>query len=124
MSFSKKRLMKWREPKIKGFITPKNVLTIFILVLLLSIPFGFIESPGTYKFSNSLLALGFMSAGLLGFFLTPLLPGTRVELTDEGIVRKTRRRQKSLYRDIDSIHFFRNCSHEWIQGQLTIDAYN
>jgi hypothetical protein len=41
MSLFSKRLLKWREPKIKGMLTPKNILTIYILILIVSIPFGF-----------------------------------------------------------------------------------
>jgi hypothetical protein len=44
MSLFSKRLMKWREPKIKGMVTPKNILTALGLILIVSIPFGFVFS--------------------------------------------------------------------------------
>jgi hypothetical protein len=37
MSLFSKRPMKWREPKIKGMVTPKNIFIALGLILIVSI---------------------------------------------------------------------------------------
>src|SRR5690242_10504070 len=81
-----KCLMKWREPKIKGMVTGKNILTACGLIALLSIPFGFLGGHGQYHLSTSLLGLAFMSLGIIGLLIQPLLPGTQIRLTDNAIL--------------------------------------
>jgi hypothetical protein len=109
--------MQWREPKIKGMVTGKNILTALGLIILLSIPFGFLGGHGQYRLSTSLLSLAFMSFGILGLIIQPLLPGTRVRLTDNAIVRSlSRRTEKSPYKEIECIYFYRDCSYSWYEG--------
>jgi hypothetical protein len=108
--------MEWREPKIKGMVTPRNLFTALSLILVLSIPFGFIGGQG-YSLSFSLIGFGFMSAAVLSMCIQPLLPGTKVRLTDNAIVRSgSRRAEKSPYNEIDCIYFYRNCSYSFYQN--------
>jgi hypothetical protein len=90
LSIVSKRLMKWREPKIKGMLTPKNILAVFGLILIISIPFGFLGGNGKFNISICLLGLGFMSFASIGFLITPLPPGILVQLKEEMIVRGAR----------------------------------
>lgn len=99
MSLFSKRLMKWREPKIKGMVTPKNILTAFGLILIVSIPFGFLGGNGKFNIWICFLAVGFMSAAAISLVIQPLLPGTLVQLRDDMIVRGARgsNSQRSAY---------------------------
>ena len=123
MSLFSKRLMKWREPKIRGMLTPKNVLALYALILVISIPFGFLGGSGKFHLKTCLLALGFMSVGSIGFLISPLLPGTQIQLREDAIVRAmSRRTQRAAYKDIDCIRFYRNCSYSWNQSLLVVNV--
>lgn len=114
--------MKWREPKIKGMVTPKNILFAIGLIFLISIPFGFLGGNGKFNHSIYLLAAGFMSFATIGLFIAPLLPGTQVQLTEDAVVRKmSRRNEKSSYKNISRIYFSRDCSYSWNGSQLIIN---
>jgi hypothetical protein len=112
MSLLSERLMKWREPKIKGMVTPKNILAALGLILIVSIPFGFLGGNGKFNIWIYFLATGFMSAAAIGLVIEPLLPGTLVQLRDDMIVRGARgtSSQRSAYKDVDCIYFERDCS--------------
>ena len=115
--------MKWREPKIKGMLTPGNILAVFILILIVSIVFGFWGGHGKFSVSVCLLALGFMSIAAIGFLIQPLLPGTLVQLKEDMILRGARgtNSERSVYKDIDCIYFYRDCSYSWNQSALVIN---
>lgn len=116
-----KRLMKWREPKVKGMVTLKNILTALILILIISIPFGFLGGNGKFSVSVYFLALGFMSVGVVGLLIQPLLPGTQIQLREDAIVRVwPRRNQRSAYKDIDCCYFYRDCSYSKIDGSYVM----
>lgn len=124
MGLFSKTLMEWREPKIKGMMTFKNALTMLGLLALVAIPFGFLGTNGKYSIAISLIAFGFMCLGLLSFFADPLMPGFKIRLREDGIVRAMpTRHQKSAYEDIDSIYFYRNCTHSWVEGALVMDVH-
>jgi hypothetical protein len=125
MSLFSKRLMKWREPKIKGMLTPKNLLAAFVLILIVSIPFGFLGGNGKFHVAICLLALGFMSAGLVGFLIQPFLPDTLIQLREDTIVRGARgtNSQRSAYKNIDCINYYRDCSYSWNGKMLTINVH-
>jgi len=110
MSLFSKRLMKWREPKIRGMLTPKNILAVFVLILIVSIPFGFLGGNGKFNSWICLLALGFMSFASIGFLIAPLLPGVLVQLKEDMIVRGARgtNSQRSAYKDIDCVYLNRD----------------
>jgi hypothetical protein len=122
MNLFSKRLMKWREPKIKGMVTPKNILAALGLILVISIPFGFFGGNGKFNLWICFLAVGFMSAGLIGLVITPLLPGTIVRLTENAIVRGAlgSTTRISPYQDIDCCYFYRNCSRAMENGVLVV----
>jgi hypothetical protein len=109
MGIFSKRLMKWREPKIKGMVTPKNMLAVLMLVLIISIPFGFLGGNGKFNLSICFIALGFMSFASLGLLITPLMPGILVQLKEDMIVRGARgtNSQRSKYKDIEFIYLNR-----------------
>ena len=119
-----KTLMQWREPKIKGMVTFKYMLTALGLVLLVSIPFGFLGGNGKYSISISLIALGFMGFALIGQLTAPLMPGTKIRLKEDAIVRvMPQRNKRSMFEDIDSIYFYRNCIHSWEDGILVVKTH-
>jgi hypothetical protein len=117
--------MKWREPEIKGMLTPKNVLAVFILILVVSIPFGYLGGNGKFHISVCLLAFGFMALASTGFLISPFLPSTLVQLKEDMIVRGPRgtSSQRSAYKDIDCIYFYRDCSYSWDGNQLIVNAH-
>jgi hypothetical protein len=125
MGFLSKRLMKWREPKIKGMLTPKNVLAVFVLILIVSIPFGFLAGNGKFHISTCFLGFGFMSLASIGFLIQPFLPGILVQLKEDMIVRGARgtNSQRSAYQDIDCINFYRDCSYSWNGSRLVINIH-
>jgi hypothetical protein len=118
------RLMKWREPKIRGMLTPRNVLFIYILILVVSVPFGFIGGNG-FHISTCLFGFGFMSFASLGFVLQPLFSGTLVQLRDDMIVRGARgtNSQRSEYKNINTIQFYRDCSYSWSGSTLVVNIH-
>ncbi len=106
--------MRWREPKIKGMVKPKDFLIATALILVLAIPFGFLGGNGRFfgsgKFSICLLTQS-------------LFPGAQIQLRDDAIVRLMwTQKQKSAYRDIDCINFYRNCSYSWEGNTLVVDV--
>jgi len=125
MGLFSKRLMKWHEPKIKGMLTPGNVLVVLILILIVSVAFGFWGGRGKFSVPVCLLALGFMSIALIGFFIQPLLPGMLVQLKEDTIIRGARgtNSQRSAYKDIDCINFYRDCSYSWNRSALVINIH-
>jgi len=124
MSFFSKHLMKWREPKIKGMVTPKNILAAIGLILIISIPFGFLGGNGKFNFWICFLAVGFMSAAVISLLIQPLLPGTQIQLREDAIVRvMSKHNHKSAYKDIDCIYFDRDCSYSWEKKKLTINVH-
>jgi hypothetical protein len=125
MSLFSKRLMKWREPKIKGMLKLKNILTVLALILIVSIPFGFLGGNGKFNIWICFLALGFMSLTSIGFFIAPLFPGTLIQLREDMIVRGARgtNSQRSAYKDIDCIYFYRDCSYSWNENVLAINIH-
>jgi hypothetical protein len=116
MSLFSERLMKWREPKMKGMVTPKNMLLVLALIVVVSIPFGFLGGNGKFNISICFIALGFMSFASIGLLIAPLLPGILIQLKEDMIVRGARgtNSQRSAYKDIDCIYLNRDCSS---QGQ-------
>jgi hypothetical protein len=123
MSLFDKRLMKWREPKIKGMITPKNVLAAIGLILIVSIPFGFLGGNGKFNIWICFLAVGFMSAAVICLLIQPLLPGTQIQLREDAIVRLvSNRNEKSAYKNIDCIYFERDCSYSWVNKKLVVNV--
>jgi hypothetical protein len=62
--------MKWREPKIKGMVTLKNILAAFVLIFVVSIPFGFWGGNGKFSTSIYFLAVGFMSIAVVSIRTT------------------------------------------------------
>jgi hypothetical protein len=124
MSLSGKRLMKWREPKIKGMVTPKNILAALGLILIKSIPFGFLGGNGKFNIWICFLAAGFMSAAAISLVIEPFLPGTLVQLRDDVIVRGAcgTSSQRSAYKDIDCIYFERACSYSWEKKKLIVNV--
>ena len=110
MGYFSKTLIKWREPKVKGQVTPVNVLTVIGLILLLSIPFGFLSIDGKFSINIWLITVAFLCTSLLAIIIPPLLPGPLIRLREDAIVRAMFR-QKSSYDDIDSIYFYRHCSY-------------
>jgi hypothetical protein len=123
MSLFSKCLMKWREPKVKGMVTPKNVLNAFGLILLVSVPFGFIGGHGKYEVSSWLLGLGFLSAAPLALLTSSFRRGTQIRLTEDAIIRAApRRNQRSPYEDIDIIYLFRDCFYSWNKDSLVINS--
>src|SRR5450432_2394553 len=125
MGLISKRLMKWREPKIKGMVTPKNILAALGLILIISIPFGFLGGNGKFNIWICFLAAGFMSAAAISLIIEPLLPGTLVQLRDDMIVRGARgtNSQRSAYKDIDCIYFERDCSYSWEKKKLIVNVH-
>jgi len=125
MSLFSKRLMKWREPKIKGMVRPKNILAALGLILIISIPFGFLGGNGKYNIWICFLAVGFMSFASIGFWIAPFGPGTLVQLRENMIVRGARgtNSQRSAYKDIDFINFYRDCSYSWEKNMLTVNIH-
>jgi hypothetical protein len=124
MSPFSERLMKWREPKIKGMVTPKNILYAFGLILIVSIPFGFLGGNGKFNIWICFLAVGFMSAAVIGLLIQPLLPGTQIQLREDAIVRVvSKRNEKSTYKDIDCIYFERDCSYSWENKKLIVNVH-
>jgi hypothetical protein len=117
--------MKWREPKIKGMVTLKNILAALGLILIVSIPFGFLGGNGKFNLWICFLAAGFMSFAAIGFFIEPLLPGTLVQLRDDMIVRGARgtNSHRSPYKDIDCIYFYRDSHYSWKDKMLTINVH-
>lgn len=117
--------MKWREPKIKGMVTTKNILTVLVLISFIAILFGFWGGSGKFSSSAFFLSLGFMSAAVLALALQPLLPGTLVQLREDMIVRGARgtNSQRSAYKDIDCINYYRDCSYSWNQNVLQINIH-
>jgi hypothetical protein len=113
MGLFSKRLMKWREPKVKGWLTPKNILAMYVLIGAISIPFGFLGGNGKFNVWICFLAAGFMSAATIGLLIRPLLPGTLVQLREDMIVRGARgtSSHRSAYRDIECVYFYRDCSY-------------
>jgi hypothetical protein len=120
MSLFSKRLMKWREPKIKGMVTPKNIFAALGLILIVSIPFGFLGGNGKFNIWICFLAAGFMSTAAISLAIEPLLPGKLVQLRDDMIVRGARgtNSQRSAYKDMDCIYFERDCSYSWEKKKL------
>lgn len=118
MGIFSKRLMKWREPKIKGMVTPKNILFALGLILIISIPFGFWGGNGKFNIWICIFALGFMSVALIGLLLQPLLPGTLVQLKDNMIVRGPRgtNSRRSPYKNIQCVYYLRGCSYQVTQN--------
>ena len=125
MGLFSKRLMKWREPKIKGMVTPKNILAALGLILIISIPFGFLGGNGKFNILICFLAAGFMSAAAISLIIEPLLPGTLVQLRDDMIVRGARgtNSQRTAYKDIDCIYFERDCSYSWEKKKLIVNVH-
>jgi hypothetical protein len=124
MSLFSERLMKWREPKVKGMVTPKNILSAFGLILIVSIPFGFLGGNGKFNIWICFLAVGFMSAAVISLLIQPLLPGTQIQLREDAIVRVvSKRNEKSVYKDIDCIYFERDCSYSWKKKKLIINVH-
>jgi hypothetical protein len=121
-----KPLMKWREPKVKGWVTPTNVLTFLISFAVLAIPFAFLLS-GSRGFSVPIyvLAFGSMSgAVVLGLVVARFLPGDQMRLTEHAIVRvMERRRQRSAYKDIDRCYYYRDCSYVTDEGEPIIKVH-
>ena len=104
--------MKWREPKIKGMVTAKNILMAIVVVLILSIPFGYVGGHRGFSVSVWLLGLVFLSVAPLGIVILPLLPGTLVQLTEEMIVHGPRgtNSRRSAYKEIECIYYIRHCT--------------
>lgn len=103
--------MEWRVPKVKGMLTPRNIVTAAVLILIFSIPFGFLGSHAQFAVFTSFLPLTFMSVSFLGFLLLPFLPGSKVELKQEAIVRPgSRWDDRSAYRDIHCCYYIRECT--------------
>jgi hypothetical protein len=125
VSLFSERLMKWREPKIKGMVTPKNILAALGLILIISIPFGFLGGNGKFNIWICFLAAGFMSAAAISLIIEPLLPGTLVQLRDNMIVRGARgtNSQRSAYKDIDCVYFERDCSYSWERKKLIVNVH-
>jgi hypothetical protein len=121
----KKILMEWREPKIKGQLSRNNAFVLLAAILVVSIPFGFLHSGnGRFSISIWLLALAFMSAGTIGFLIQPLLPGPRIELREDEVVRRLpRRSQKSAYKDIDCCYCHRGCSYSMIGNKPVLNVH-
>ncbi len=117
--------MKWREPKIRGMLTPKNVLVVFALILIVSIPFGFLGGMGRFHISTCFLGFGFMSLASVGFLIQPFPPGTLIQLREDLIVRGARgtNSQRSAYKDIDCIYFYRDCSYSWNRNALVVNVH-
>jgi hypothetical protein len=87
--------MKWREPKVKGIVTPKSILTAVLLIFIVAIPFGFIGGSGRFfsgHFSmlTYFLGLGFLSVVVLSLAIQPLLPGVLVQIREDMIIRGAR----------------------------------
>jgi hypothetical protein len=124
MSLFSKHLMKWREPKIKGMVTLKNIITVLGLILIVSIPFGFLGGTGKFNISICLLALGFMSVAAISFLVEPLLPGTQIQMREDAIVRvMSKRNVRSAYKDIDCIYFQRDCTYSWVKNALIVNVH-
>ena len=125
MAFFEKCLLKWREPKMNT-LTRKNVFMMLVLIVAVSFPFGFLKSgPGRFSVSTWLLALAFMSAGLVGMLLAPLLPGMEIRLTEDAIVmHMPSRNKRTRYKDIDCCRFYRNCSYSMEGNNLVLMAHD
>jgi hypothetical protein len=124
MGLFSKRLMKWREPKIKGMVTLKNILTAIGLILIVSIPFGFLRGNGRFSISIYFIALAFMSTVVISLSPESLLPGAQIQLREDAIVRvMPKRNQKSAYKDVDCIYFDRDCSYSWEANRLIINVH-
>jgi hypothetical protein len=125
MSFASRRLMKWREPKIKGMVTIKDVVIAFILALILSVPFGYVGGHGKFNVSVWLLGLLSLSIAPLGIAISPLLPGTLVQLTEERIVYGPRGTNscRSAYREIVRICYVRYCTCSMEENQLVFKVH-
>ena len=116
--------MKWREPKIKGMVTPKNILTAIGLILIVSILFGFLGGNWIFSISIYFLALAFMSAAVISLSIESLLPGAQIQLREDAIVRvMSKRNQKSAYKHIDCIYFDRDCSYSWVANKLIVNVH-
>ncbi len=125
MSLFSKCLMKWREPKIKGMLTSKNIFTLFFLILIISIPFGWLGGNGKFHVSTCFLGFGSMLLVSIGFLLVPFFPGVLVQLREDMIVRGARgtNSQRSAYKDIDCINFYRDCSYSWKGSRLIVNIH-
>lgn len=122
MALFEKSLMRWREPKIKGFLTGNNVLVLIAAILVVSVPFGFL-SGGRFSPSIWLQALGFLFAGSLGLFVQPLLPGQQIELGEDAIVRRMpRRNRRSAYEEIECCYYTRSCSYLMSGNNVVIEV--
>ena len=124
MGLFSKSLMKWREPKVKGMVTFKNILTAIALILIVSIPFGFLHGNGNFSIFIYFLALAFMSAAVISLSIESLLPGEQIQLREDAIVCKMpKRNQKSAYKHIDCIHYDRDCSYCWEGNRLIVNVH-
>jgi hypothetical protein len=124
MSLFSKRLMKWREPKVKGMLTSINFLTALGLVLIISIPFGFLGGNGKFNLWICFFALGFMSIGLIVLVVQSISPSPQIQLRENAIVRiMPKRNEKSAYDDIECIHFYRDCSASLVNNIIVINVH-
>ncbi len=121
--------MRWREPKIKGMVKPKDFLIATALIFVLAIPFGFLGGngrffgSGTFSISIYFLGLGFLTIAPICLLTQSLFPGAQIQLRDDAIVRLMwTQKQKSAYRDIDCINFYRNCSYSWEGNTLVVNV--
>ena len=107
--------MKWREPKIKGMVTAKNILMAIVVVLILSVPFGYVGGHRGFSVSVWLLELVFLSVAPLGIVILPLLPGTLVQLTEEMIVHGPRgtNSRRSACKEIECIYSYATAPVPW-----------
>jgi len=100
------------------------MLTILALIVIVSIPFGFLGGNGRFNTSICFIALGFMSLASLGLLIQPLLPGTQIQLREDAIVRvMSKRNDKSAYKDIDCIYFYRDSSYSWEKNMLIVNVH-
>ena len=106
-------------------VTVKNFLTAFVLVLIISVPFGYLGGDRKFNVIIWLIGLSILLAGLLLVASEPLLPGTLVQLTEEMIVRGPRGTKsfRSPYRDIEYVLYIRHCTCFMEQDQLVIQVH-
>ena len=125
MSLVNRRLMKWREQKIKGIITLQNVMVAIALVFVSSLAFGFLGGHGKFNVSVWLLGLAFLSIAPLSLAIQALLPGTLVQLREDMIVYGLRgaNSKRSAYRDIEHIYYTRNCALSIVRNSLIIKVH-
>ena len=107
-----------------------SVLIVTALIFALAIPFGFLGGNGRFfgsgKFSVSVyfLGLGFLSIAPICLLIQSIFPCAQIQLRDDAIVRlMPRRNQKSAYKDIDCINFYRNCSYSWDANTLVVNVH-